>query len=183
MDHYIDIKITPDAEMRENVLMNTVYSKLHKALVMLKSTSIGISFPKYKILFGNVLRIHGEQSYLNDLQGADWLGGIKGYCDISDTLLVPEKVQYRTVARKQANMTEAKLRRLIARKSITKDEVKGYKAKMFSQGLDNAYFELVSSSNGEKHRRYIQFGEFKDTPVAGNFDSFGLSLQATVPWF
>ncbi|GAW94647.1 MULTISPECIES: type I-F CRISPR-associated endoribonuclease Cas6/Csy4 [Colwellia] len=183
MNHYIDIRLKPDAEMRENVLMNTVYSKLHKALVILQSTSIGISFPKYKVLFGNVLRIHGEQSYLNDLQGVDWLGGIKGYCKLSDVLSIPEMVQYRTISRKQANMTEAKLRRLITRKSITKDEVKLYKAKMFSQGLDNAYLELVSSSTGEKHRRYIQFGELKDTPVAGDFDSFGLSKQATVPWF
>ncbi len=183
MNYYIDISLKPDAEMRENVLMNTVYSKLHKALFTLNSMSIGISFPKYKVLFGKVLRIHGDQSYLNDLQGLDWLGGIKGYCDISDILPVPETAQYRTVSRKQANMTEAKLRRLIARKSITKDEVKMYKAKMFSQSLDHAYLELISGSNGEKHRRYIQFGGLNDTPVEGSFDSFGLSKQATVPWF
>jgi CRISPR-associated endonuclease Csy4 len=183
MDNYIDIQIQPDAEMRENVLMNTVYSKLHKALFTLQSTSIGVSFPEYKILFGKVLRIHGDQSYLNDLQGLDWLGGIKGYCNITDILLVPETAQYRTVSRKQANMTEAKLRRLIVRKSITQDEAKGYKAKKFSQSLDNAYFELVSYSNGEKHRRYIQFGDVKNTPTAGAFDTFGLSKQATVPWF
>jgi CRISPR-associated endonuclease Csy4 len=183
MKFFIDITLKPDAEMRENVLMNTVYSKFHKALFTLKSASIGVSFPKYKVLFGKVLRIHGDQSYLNDLQGLDWLGGIKGYCSISDILPIPETVQYRTVSRKQANMTEAKLRRLIARNSITTDEVKAYKAKMFSQSLDNAYFELVSSSSGEKHRRYIQFSDLKDTPVEGVFDYFGLSKKATVPWF
>jgi len=164
-------------------LMNTVYSKFHKALFTLKSTSIGVSFPKYKVLFGKVLRIHGDQSYLNDLQGLDWLGGIKGYCEVSDILSVPETAQHRTVSRKQANMTEAKLRRLIDRNSITPDEVKTYKAKMFSQSLDNAYFELVSSSTGEKHRRYIQFGDLKGAAVKGTFDSFGLSKTATVPWF
>lgn len=183
MNYYIDITLKPDAEMRENVLMNTVYSKLHKALVTLKSASIGVSFPKFKVLFGKVLRIHGDQSYLNDLQGLDWLGGIKGYCNISDILPIPEKVQHRTVSRKQANMTEAKLRRLIARNSISKDEVKAYKAKMFGQSLDNAYFELVSSSSGEKHRRYIQFGNLQDNPVEESFDTFGLSKIATVPWF
>lgn len=183
MNYYIDIQIKPDAEMRENVLMNTVYGKLHKALFTLKSTSIGVSFPRYKVLFGKVLRIHGEQSYLNDLQGLDWLGGIKGYCEVSDISPIPKTAQHRTVARKQANMTEAKLRRLIARKSITQDEVKGYKAKMFNQSLDNAYFELVSTSSGEKHRRYIQFGDLKNTPTEGVFDEFGLSKTATVPWF
>ena len=54
---------------------------------------------------------------------------------------------------------------------------------MFSQGLDYPYLELISCSNGEKHRRYIQFGDLKDTSVEGSFDSFGLSLQATIPWF
>ncbi len=183
MNYYIDIQIKPDAEMRENVLMNTVYSKLHKALFTLESTSIGVSFPKYKVLFGNLLRIHGDQSYLNDLQGLDWLGGIKGYCDISVILPVPETTQYRTVSRKQANMTEAKLRRLIARNSILPDEVKAYKAKMYSQSLDKAYFELVSTSNDEKHRRYIQLGDLRGAAVEGVFDSFGLSKTATVPWF
>jgi CRISPR-associated endonuclease Csy4 len=51
-----------------------------------------------------LLRIHGEQSYLNDLQGIDWLGGIKGYCEISDILPTPKSVQYRTVSRKQATV-------------------------------------------------------------------------------
>jgi len=43
MNNYIDILIKPDDEMRENVLLNKVYSKLHKALFTLKSTEIGIS--------------------------------------------------------------------------------------------------------------------------------------------
>ncbi|MBL1320922.1 MAG: type I-F CRISPR-associated endoribonuclease Cas6/Csy4 [Methylophaga sp.] len=32
-------------------------------------------------------------------------------------------------------------------------------------------------------RRYIHFGEFLEQPVLGEFDSFGLSKTATVPWF
>jgi len=42
MNYYTDIKINPDAEMRENVLLNKVYAKLHKALHTLKATDIGI---------------------------------------------------------------------------------------------------------------------------------------------
>ncbi|MEE9356016.1 MAG: type I-F CRISPR-associated endoribonuclease Cas6/Csy4 [Methylococcaceae bacterium] len=80
-------------------------------------------------------------------------------------------------------MTEAKLRRLIKRGSITEDEIKTYKAKMFQQGLDNPYLELESTSNGHKHRRYLQFGEIIAEPVAGKFDQFGLSKTTTVPWF
>jgi len=80
-------------------------------------------------------------------------------------------------------MTEAKLRRLIKRGSITQDEIKGYKAKMFQQGLDNPYLELESTSNGHKHRRYLVFGEPSKSAALGKFDFFGLSKIATIPWF
>ncbi|MGR6859126.1 type I-F CRISPR-associated endoribonuclease Cas6/Csy4 [Aliivibrio salmonicida] len=36
--------------MRENVLLNKVYTKLHKALVTLNSDSIGVSFPQYNVI-------------------------------------------------------------------------------------------------------------------------------------
>ena len=183
MEHYLDIKIIPDAEMRESVLMNKVYTKLHKALFDLKNNSIGVSFPEYRIKLGKVIRIHGEQAMLNDFQGLNWLGGLSGYCEVSDIIKVPEKCKHIVISRKQANMTEAKLRRLIKRNTITPEEIKAYKAKMFSQGLDHAFLELDSASNGHHHRRFIQFGDLLEQPIKGDFDSFGLSKQATVPWF
>lgn len=183
MNHYIDILIKPDAEMRENLLLNKVYSKLHKALVDLKSSDIGVSFPQYKIILGKVLRLHGSEIKLSELQETDWLGGLKGYCNVRGIGPVPSEAHYRTIARKQSNMTEAKLRRLVKRGSISTGELKAYKAMMFTQGLDNPYLELESSSNGHKHRRYIQFGELSAEPVEGLFDQFGLSKNATVPWF
>jgi len=184
MNHYIDILIKPDAEMRENVLLNKVITKLHKALVSLNTNAIGVSFPQYQLKLGRLLRIHGNSIILNELQTNDWLGGIKGYCHLSETLPIPKLVKYRVISRKQSNMTQAKLNRLIKRGSISPDEVKAYKAKMFSQSLDNPYLELESGSNGHKHRRFIEFGELLDSPISGNFDTFGLSKdQATVPWF
>lgn len=183
MNSYIDIEIKPDAEMRENVLLNKVYAKLHKILCDLKTSDIGVSFPNYKVMLGRVLRIHSSDLKLCQLMNLNWLGGLSGYCVISDILDAPESARYRTVSRIQSNMTQAKLNRLIKRGSITESEIKAYKAKMFSVGLDNPYLELESGSNGHKHRRYIQFGEILDHPVAGSFDQFGLSKTATVPWF
>ena len=183
MKHYIDIGIKPDAEMRENLLLNKVYSKLHKALHGLDTKEIGVSFPQYKIILGKVLRLHGTENKLAELQAINWLGGLTGYCDVSLIQTIPEGAVYRTVYRKQATMTEAKLRRLIQRGSISKDQVKAYKVAMFQKGLDNPYLELESSSNGQKYRRYIEFGELKNRPEIGEYDHFGLSKEATVPWF
>lgn len=183
MNYYMDIKLFPDAEIPATVLMNASYTKLHKALCDLGSTNIGVSFPKYKVTLGNVLRLHGNQSDLVALQLQNWLGGMAGYCNVSEVLPVPEGVQFRRVSRKQANMSQAKLNRLLKRGSITEDKAKQYRTKMFTKGLDNPYLELQSGSNGHKHRRYIEFGELQVSSAAGDFDQFGLSKTATVPWF
>lgn len=183
MNYCLDIHILPDPEFKETVLMNAIYTKLHKALCDLKSTSVAVSFPRYEVTLGDLLRIHGDELALNNLQNLNWIGGMSGYCQVSDIKPVPEGVKFRTVSRKQTTMSGAKLRRLQNRGSITEEEIKAYKAKMSSKGLDNPYIELASGSNGHKHRRYIEFGELLDHPVLGEFDQFGLSKTATVPWF
>lgn len=183
MNSYLDIRTLPDPEFKETVLMNALYTKLHKALCDLSSTSIGVSFPKYEVTLGNVLRLHGDESALHGLQSKNWIGGINGYCQVGDIKPVPVDVQYRTVSRKQTTMSNAKFRRLQKRGSITEEEAKAYKARMFTKGLDNPYVELNSGSNGHRHRRYIEFGPLLDSPVEGAFDQFGLSKTATVPWF
>ncbi len=183
MDYFIDIKIKPDAEMRENVLLNKVYTKFHKRLCDLVSTDIGVSFPEYTIMLGKSLRIHGTNQRLQELQSKNWLGDLSGYCKIIEIRQIPEQVGYRTISRIQTNMTSAKLKRLIKRGSIKPEEIKCYKAKMFQNGIDNAYLELESTSNGNRHRRYLLFGELQNNAVTGKFDQFGLSKIATVPWF
>ncbi len=184
MNQYIDIRIKSDAEFRENVLLNKAFTKLHKALHDQKQTSIGVSFPNYKLKLGDVIRLHGDKVSLDSLQKSNWLGGLVGYCEVSDTLSVPEKIEgYRTVSRIRQNMTNSKLNRLIKREAITDSEITNYKAKMFSTGLDNPYMELQSKTTGEKYRIYIAFGGLREQPTAGEFNHFGLGKTATVPWF
>lgn len=183
MDYYIDIKLNPDDEMRANVLMNKVYTKLHMVLFDSTAVDIGVSFPQWKVMLGRVLRIHGTVDSLATLKQANWLGGLAGYCNVSEMTPIPDNCQHRTINRKQSTMTQAKLNRLLKRGSITAEEVQEYKAKMFTKGLDNPYLELQSGSNGHKHRRYIEFGELQAKPIAGQFDQFGLSKTATIPWF
>jgi CRISPR-associated endonuclease Csy4 len=183
MNHYIDIQLVPDAELPAPVLMNAVFIKLHRGLCDLGSNAIGVSFPNQNGTLGNRLRLHGDVQELNNLMGLNWIGPMAGYCQVSEIQEAPSGVSYRTVSRKQTNMSQAKLKRLRKRGSITEDQARDYKAKMFSKGLDNPYLELQSASNGHRHRRYIEFGEIQDHPVSGEFDSFGLSKTATIPWF
>lgn len=185
MNYYIDIRINPDAEMRENVLMNMVYTKFHKALSDLKSTSIGVSFPEKHLKLGCLLRVHGSQTDLTALEQTEWLDKLKGgYCEVSDITKVPDDVQYRTISRWQSNMSKGHYRRLLERGSITEEQAREYKAKMMqTQMTDLPYVEIVSGSSGHRHRRYFKFGELVDKPVEGEFNQFGLSRTATIPWF
>ncbi len=183
MTHYIDIRLFPKKEIRENVLLNQVYTAFHKRLYDLKSTDIAVSFPEYKLKLGRLFRIHGTKEALEKLEEKEWLGKYKEFCKVSKIESVPEKTQYRTVSRIQQNMTEAKLRRLIKRASIPQEDIKKYRIKMMQGGLENPYVELVSMSNGKLHRRFIEFGKVQGVDVKGEFDLFGLSKVSTIPWF
>jgi CRISPR-associated endonuclease Csy4 len=183
MDYYIDIQIQPDAEMRENELLNKVYTKFHKALFDMQANDVGVSFPEYYIKLGRTLRIHATKNRLSQLQQLNWVGGLSGYCKFSAIQAIPDKVMYRTVSRIQTTMSSAKFQRLIKRGTIAESDNKQYRAKMFEQGLNNAFLEIESTSNGHKHRRYLEFGELTATPISGQFNQFGLSKMATVPWF
>ncbi|MFK5881757.1 MAG: type I-F CRISPR-associated endoribonuclease Cas6/Csy4 [Sulfurospirillum sp.] len=183
MDYYLDIRLLPTKEMRENVLLNQVYSSFHKRLYDLKSTTIGVSFPEYRLKLGRLLRIHGTREDLERLEEKDWLGKYRDFCKVGTITAVPQNVKYRIVSRVQQNMTEAKLRRLIKRGSISDEEVKKYRIKMYEGGLDNPFVELVSISNGQRHRRFIEFGKLEDVVIEDKFDLFGLSKTATIPWF
>jgi len=183
MKHYIDILIQPNKKFRQNVLLNEVYTKFHWRLFSLKSSNIGVSFPDYNIVLGKTLRIHGNENELTNFQNTKWLGNLAQYCLIGIIRKVPDNGLYRIISRKQSNMTEAKLRRLIKRNSISTADIKLYKNKMFNHGLDEPYMELVSNSNKHKHRRYLTFGELTKVQTVGQFDCFGLSKNATIPWF
>jgi CRISPR-associated endonuclease Csy4 len=184
MESYLDIKMVADDDIPIYFIRNKVYTKLHKVLHTLKSTNIGVSFPNYRLKLGDVIRLHAAESCLTELQATNWLGGLSGYCEMTDILSVPEKVEgYRTISRIQQNKTNAKLNRLSKRNAMPDDDIKSYKAKMFAESLDNPYLELQSKSTGEKYRLYIAFGELLEQEVPGEFNHFGLSKTATIPWF
>lgn len=193
MNYYLDIKIIADEEVPIYFIRNKIYSKLHKALNTLKSKAIGVSFPNFRVKLGDVIRMHSSKEKLDDLQALDWLGGLSGYCEMSDILPVPKTVEgYRIVSRKQPTMTLKKLEKRVLYQQAngvlkTDGDVKNYerqyKEKMYASSLDNPYLELQSNSNLHKHRRFIQLGAISSVSSMGEFDQFGLSKTASIPWF
>jgi CRISPR-associated endonuclease Csy4 len=202
MNHYQDIKIFSDAECNLAFLRNKIYQKLHKAIFDLSTTEIGVSFANSKenqkdtlpnILLGDTIRIHSNKAKLQQLQNLNWLGGLAGYCKISDVLPVPDKVDgYQIISRIRQNMSLARMQKKIIHQQSkgylkTDEEIRAYekyyKAKMFKTGLNNPYLELNSVSTGGKYRLYIEFGEVKNKAIVGDFNNFGLSNEATTAIF
>ncbi len=193
MSHYQDIQVQPDKEFDLPFLRNKIYTKLHKAIHDLKATDIGVGFPQAKNKLGAVIRIHSNQGRLQTLQRLNWLGGLSGYCQLSEILPVPDTVKgHQTIPRIRQNMSIAKLQKKIAYQKLkgylkTADDItayeKQYKAKMFKTGLTNPYLELQSTSTGNKYRLYLKFGSVQQVAISGEFNRFGLSKTATIPIF
>lgn len=193
MDSYINIRFIEDDEVPIFFIRNKTVTKLHKVLHDSQQTAIGVSFPNYKLKLGDVIRLHGDKASLQGLQGLNWIGGLSGYCEVSEVLQVPEAIKgYRTVSRIQPTMTMAKLKKRVKyqeakgdlkTKQDTEAYEKQYKVKMYAESLDNPYLELQSSSTGNLYRLYINIGKLQNNPVVGKFNHFGLSKTATIPWF
>ncbi|MCW8930868.1 MAG: type I-F CRISPR-associated endoribonuclease Cas6/Csy4 [Gammaproteobacteria bacterium] len=184
MDYYIDLFIQPDDEVPIYFIRNKAFNKLHKILFDINSHDVGVSFPKLEKKLGDVIRLHSSHSSLEVLHNNNWLGGLSGYCKLSEVLQVPENIQgYRTISRIRQNMTNSKLNRIITRGSISVEDVDNYRVKMLKNSLKNPYLDLQSISTNEKYRIYLKFSPIQEISHEGDFNHFGLSKEATVPWF
>ncbi len=64
MDHFLDIRVLPDPEFTEEMLMSALFAKLHRTLGARGTGDIGISFPLVAIKPGPMLRFtwHGTSA-------------------------------------------------------------------------------------------------------------------------
>jgi CRISPR-associated endonuclease Csy4 len=206
MDHYIDLRIHPDPEFSVTLIMNVVFQKLHLALVDLRSKDIGISFPEFRDqppTLGACLRLHASANRLRTVLKHPRLAGLKDYLEIGQAAPVPAQVRYRVVSRVQAKSSPERLLRRQMRRHGYASAEEARKAAIASalarhvgmsqseavQHVDRVrtlalpYVDLHSQSTAQFFRLFIQHGVVQDTPVAGDFNAYGLSTNATIPWF
>lgn len=187
LSHYIEIRVRPDPEFSESMLLNALFSKLHRALADLQSDSIGVSFPQYSLkpkMLGNTLRIHADPTMLDRLSNTDWLRGMRDHAHVSEILPVPETAKYRTLRRKQFKTNVERLRRRrMKRKGESYEEVCTHIPDRVECRSDLPFISLRSQSNGNAFLQFIELGPPQAEQVPGQFNSYGLSTTATVPWF
>jgi CRISPR-associated endonuclease Csy4 len=187
MDHYVDIAIRPDPEFSAGQLMSALYAKLHHALVQLGGSGIGVSFPGHDSTvphLGNKLRLHGNLAGLNTLMAGVWLSGLRDYIDSAGPKPVPSDALQCAVRRVQVKSNPERLRRrLMRRHNVDRLEAQRRIPDGAASMLDLPFVQLRSTSSNQTFRLFIDHHHGLPNAMAGEFNSYGLSQKATVPWF
>lgn len=169
------------------MLMGALYNKLHRALVSLKTDRVGVSFPEYSLKpkgLGGILRIHGSNEGLKQLQGLDWLRGMRDHIELSPAQQVPADTQHGCVKRRQYKTNVDRLRRRrMKRKGESYQQATKAIPGSVEQRPDLPFAVLRSQSTGQGFHLFVEQGKPTSEPASGRFNSYGLSLGATVPFF
>ena len=187
MNAYQDVKLLPDPEFAPQVLLNYLFGRLHKTLVRINNREMGISFPEFdnqRPWLGQCLRLHGTAANLDKLLAMGWAGHMRDHVSLGPIAAVPEGASHRVVRRVQVKSSPERLRRrLMKRKGITYGQATELIPDSSARSLDLPFIAMRSRSTGQNFRLFVEHGKLQDQPVAGEFNSYGLSAGATVPWF
>lgn len=187
LSHYIDIHLRPDPEFPANHLMAALYAKLHRVLVQVHACTLAVSFPGYgvsPITLGASLRLLGPATDLARLMEHRWLQGMHDHVTVGAMGVVPELAPARSLRRVQAKSgVERQRRRQMRRHGLSHEQACERLPDGCSERLNLPYLNLLSASSGQRFRLFLQLGPCVGATPAGEFNSYGLSTQATIPWF
>lgn len=187
MDAFLDIRILPDPEFPATTLMNALFSKLHRGLVSFGERAIGVSFPDVREgerTLGARMRIHASADRLRKFMATEWLSGMRDHVVLGSLTAVPQETRHQIVRRVQAKSSpERERRRLVARKGVSDDEAKLAIPDSSVELLDLPFVLLRSHSTGQQFRLFIEHLPAQDSSRPGTFSAYGLSAEATVPYF
>lgn len=187
MDHYLEIQLQPDPDFVPAMLMNALFSKLHRALVENPQLAVAVSFPEYSLSplgLGSCLRLHGKQQDLKSLQDTSWLIGMRDHVTCQEIQAAPSNAKQILVKRVQSKSNiERLIRRNAKRKNISEEEARRNYQATEPKTLRLPFVNLNSQSSGQKFSLFIKQSKPHTKPQAGEFNRYGLSQTATVPWF
>lgn len=185
MDHHIDLRLVPESLDSLSFIMNSLFGRLHLSLSKAGKGEIGVSFPDFnKRELGKVLRLHGKKPALVRFMELEWLRGFSDYIEASSIIAVPSNCQYRVVKRVQAKTSPQRLyRRSVKNGKITSEEAEAKIREYNITFLELPFVKIKSRSSGQFFKLFIHHGEIVSQEKIGKFSDYGLSSDATVPWF
>jgi CRISPR-associated endonuclease Csy4 len=187
LSHYIELRLRPDLEVAPTQLLAALYTRLHRALAAQGMTSIAVSFPDYsaeRYTLGERLRLHGSEAELQAWATGEWLGSVRDHINATPLLPVPANAQHRTLRRVQVKSSPERLRRrLMKRHSLTAQQASERIPDSLARTTPLPYVQLASTSTAQQFRLFLALGAEQEPVQTGDFNAYGLSTTATVPWF
>lgn len=188
MNYYFDIRILPDPDFPTYQILSALYNRLHEVLVRLEQEQIGVSFPHYQLNprgLGALVRIHGSRENLSKISAQSWLKtGLRDHIEVTELSVVPVEAKHRLVSRVQPKLNVDRLIRRHQRRhnlSYAEAAAKYENAKLSKTSLP--FVRLRSQSTNQEFALFIEKSELLEHPQSGIFNTYGLSNNATVPWF
>jgi len=192
MKFYIEITLLSNDEIPIYFLWQKLYPQIHLGLVEIQDAQgnvpVGVSFPQYNEalnLLGCRLRILAEDKQtLESFNVAKWLNRLTDYVDIKQIQSVPENItEFAFFKRQQVKSSKERLaRRKAKREGMDYDQalkqLNGYDEKR----VKTPFININSQSSDKQFRLFIK-KHSADKAQTGQFNSYGLSKTATVPWF
>lgn len=190
MIYYQEVQLHEEEDIAIPFLWEKLFERLHHAFVKRtkenENRSYGVSFPEYRQKFmGSQLRIFGEKEDLEILDIKGVLRNMTDYIHIGGIRPVPERQikGYAVYQRYQPDSTvERKARRYIKRhEGITYEEA----CHLLTQKERKngcPYIKMHSTSTGQSFSLFIEKKE-KEENYKGNYNTYGLSHERTVPEF
>ncbi|SBT18147.1 CRISPR-associated endonuclease Cas6/Csy4 [Marinomonas gallaica] len=188
MDYYLDISILEDPEFSAPILMNALFSKLHRALVEVSNHDIGVSFPDAgKKSLGKKLRLHGTLERLSELESLAWRKGLGDFTQVSDITDVPKTDEYWLVQRIHVQSNPDRIRRrAMKRHNLTYEQAVEQIPDSSGKQLELPYVRIKSQSTcGQQFPLFIKQTAISEgsPPNEIQFSKYGLSSNTPVPKF
>ena len=187
LEYFADIELLPDPEFPTHLLLSSLYTKLHRELAPSNKIGIAVCFPGHQLhppTLGTRMRLLGSRPALQSLSDTDWLTGMHDYIKVSALAEVPIDAPHRTLRRVQVKSNPERLRRrLMKRHGLDKMQARERIPDSVAETLNLPFIQLQSHSTGQTFRLFLSLDPGQSSPTQGEFNAYGLSQNATVPWF
>ena len=191
LTHYLDVRLSFDADLQPSHALAALYTRLHLYLVQNGSGAIAVSFPETlrnaggaARQLGQVLRLHGTVEALTPLTQASTWGGAATVANIGTVKALPAGVLHHRIRRVQVDSNPERLmRRAMRRKGWTEAEAREHYSQVKAGTTALPFISLSSQSTQQTFRLFLNVGAPQAESVGGSFNAYGLSQQATVPYF
>lgn len=191
LSHYINLHLRPDPETTPHQLLAALFTRLHRALAAAQKTPAGpkiaVGFPGYdgsRHTLGECLRLYGDEADVQYWATGAWLGSLRDHVSATALLPVPADAAHRTLRRVQVKSSPDRLRRrLMKRHQLSDEQARQRIPDTVGRMTDLPYVQLTSTSTAQPFKLFLALGPAQSRPQVGDFNTYGLSTTATVPWF